>query len=159
MPKAPDPLAEYIVDQLRDWAPVTVRRLFGGSGIYNGPIMFGLIARETIYFRVDDDNRPDYVAAATGPFVHTARRRTGEAAPGPKPFQYQMPNGKIMEMAYYEVPPDVLEDPETLARWAAKAHRAALKIARDKAAKKAKTGAKAHAKPATAKPAAAKQKR
>ncbi|HEX4112387.1 MAG TPA: TfoX/Sxy family protein [Stellaceae bacterium] len=128
MAKASDPLADFVCDQLRDWAPVAARRLFGGWGIYNGPVMFGLIARDTIYFRVDDRNRPDYVAAATKPFVHTARRRGagGEIAAGPKPFTYQMPNGKIIEMAYYEVPPEILDDTEGLGQWAAKAQAAAL---------------------------------
>jgi DNA transformation protein and related proteins len=111
MPKAPDPLAEYIIDQLRDWAPVTARRLFGGWGVYRGPLMFGLIARDTLYFRVDAANRPDYEAAATGP----------------RPFTYTMSNGKTAAMAYYEVPPDVLEDVEALPQWAAKAEAAALR--------------------------------
>jgi|SRR5665213_2750816 len=112
---ATDPLAEFIRDQLRDWAPVTARRLFGGWGIYNGPVMFGLIARDTIYFRVDDRNRRDY-----------------EIAGGAKPFTYEMPSGKIIEMAYCEVPADTLDDPEALGQWAAAAHVAAL---RAKAAK------------------------
>jgi DNA transformation protein and related proteins len=117
MAKAPDPVAEFICDQLRDWVPVAARRLFGGWGIYNGPIMFGLISRDTIYFRTDDGNRQDFAAA------------------GMKPFRYTMPNGKAMEMAFSEVPADILEDTKTLAQWAAKAHAAALKVARGKAAK------------------------
>jgi DNA transformation protein len=110
MAKAPDPLAEFVCDQLRDWAPVTARRLFGGWGIYNGAVMFGLVARDTIYFRVDDRNRPDY-----------------EIGAGPKPFVYEMPNGKTIEMAYCEVPPEILDDTETLPQWAAKAQDAALR--------------------------------
>ena len=143
MPKAPNPLADFIVDQLRDWAPVTARRLFGGWGVYRGSVMFGLIARDTIYFRVDDRNRPDYEAAATKPFLHTARRRSagdGEIAAGPKPFTYAMPSGKTFEMAYYEVPADVLEDVEALPQWAAKAEAAAMraKASKVKAKKPAK---------------------
>lgn len=138
MPKAPDPLADYIVDQLRDWAPVAVRRLFGGWGIYRGPVMFGLIARDAIYFRVDETNRPDYEAAATRPFLHTARKRAGAAASGAKPFVYTMPNGKTIEMAYYEVPADILEDVEALGQWAAKAEAAAMRAKAGKAKAKSK---------------------
>jgi DNA transformation protein len=116
MAKPPDPLAEFICDQLRDWAPVTARRLFGGWGIYNGAVMFGLVARDTIYFRVDERNKPDYLEIA------------GQA----RPFTYQMPNGKPMEMAYYEVPAEILDDTEALPVWAAKAQAAAM---RAKAAK------------------------
>lgn len=128
MPEAPDPLADYIVDQLRDWGPVAVRRLFGGWGIYRGPVMFGLIARDAIYFRVDAQNKPDYQAAATQPFVHTARKRARVTADSAaKPFTYTMPNGKTIEMAYYEVPADILEDVEVLGQWAAKAEAAAIR--------------------------------
>ena len=136
MAKAPSPLAAYIVDQLQDWAPVTARRLFGGWGIYRGPVMFGLIARDTIYFRVDEVNKPDYQAAATAPFLHTARKRAGAKATGARPFTYTMPTGKTVEMAYYEVPADILEDVETLRDWATKAEAAAL---RAKAGKRAKS--------------------
>jgi DNA transformation protein and related proteins len=127
MVKAADPLGEYLVDQLRDWAPVAVRRLFGGWGIYRGSLMFGLIARDAVYFRVDEHNRPDYEEAAAQPFLHSARRRAGAAASAAKPFTYRMPNGKTVEMAYYEVPADILEDPEVLVQWAAKSEAAALR--------------------------------
>lgn len=137
MAKAADPLSEYLVDQLRDWAPVTVRRLFGGWGIYRGPIMFGLIARDAIYFRVDDHNRPDYEEAAAKPFLHTARRRTGAAPSAARPFTYAMPNGKTVEMAYYEVPADILEDGEALGQWASKAEAAALRVKAGKVKKAA----------------------
>jgi DNA transformation protein and related proteins len=118
MPKAPNPLAEFVRDQLRDWAPITARRLFGGWGIYNGPVMFGLIARDTIYFRTDDGNRRDYDAA------------------GMPPFRHAMPTGKVIDMAYSEVPAAVLEDVEEVMRWARKAHEAALRAARAKTATK-----------------------
>lgn len=118
MAKPPDPLAEFLCDQLRDWAPVTARRLFGGWGIYDGAVMFGLLARDAIYFRVDGMNRPQY-----------------EIAGGAKPFTYAMRNGKILEMAYCEVPAAILDDTEELARWADAARAAAL---RAKAAKPTK---------------------
>jgi DNA transformation protein and related proteins len=137
MVKAADPLGEYLVDQLRDWAPITVRRLFGGWGIYRGSLMFGLIARDAVYFRVDEHNRPDYEEAAAKPFLHTATRRAGATASAAKPFTYRMPNGKTVEMAYYEVPADILEDGEALGQWAAKAEAAAMRAKAGKAKRRA----------------------
>ena len=118
MAKPLDPLAEFVCDQLRDWAPVTARPLFGGWGIYDGPVIFGLIARDAIYFRVDERNRPDY-----------------EIAGGARPFTYEMSSGKTAEMAYCEVPAEILDDPEQFAGWAARARDAAIraKAARPKA--------------------------
>lgn len=120
-----DPLAEFVRDQLRDWAPVTARPLFGGWGVYDGAVMFGLIARDAIYFRVDGTNRPQY-----------------EIAGGAKPFIYEMPNGKIIEMAYCEVPAEILDDTEELARWAAQAKAAAFRAKSGKPKAKPKTMAK-----------------
>jgi DNA transformation protein len=117
MAKAPDPLVEYICDQLAGWSPVAARRLFGGWGFYRDGIMFGLTSRDTIYFRTDEGNRKDFETA------------------GMEPFRYRMPNGKTVDMAYHQVPPEVLEDGEELARWADKASHSARRAAQAKKAK------------------------
>ncbi len=48
-----------------------------------------------------------------------------------------MPNGKTVEMAYYEVPADILEDGEALGQWASKAEAAALRVKAGKVKKAA----------------------
>jgi DNA transformation protein len=143
MAKAPHPLAEFLSDQLRVWAPVTARRLFSGWGVYRGPTIFALILRDTIYFRVDETNRPDYVAASMPPFVHAARHRApadavaeARAGTGAPQFQYRTRDGKAIAMPYYEVPASILEDADALAGWAEKAHAAALRAARRKPARR-----------------------
>jgi DNA transformation protein len=60
--------------------------------------MFGLIADDVAFLKVDDSNREDYIQAGSSPF---------------KPYA-----DKPVSMSYYEVPPDVLERPEELMRWA-----------------------------------------
>ncbi len=94
---------EYVIDQLRSFGPVMSRRMFGGAGIYHQGLFFGLISDDTLYFKVSDGNRKDYIDAGMSPF---------------KPFG-------SYAMGYYEVPADVLEDPEELALWARKAFDAA----------------------------------
>ena len=93
---------DFVLDQLgRVVPPVRSRAMFGGVGLYAGDLFFGLIARDILYFKVDDSNRPDYVARGLGPFL---------------------PYGDEREtMQYYEVPPEVLEDLEQLRPWAEKA--------------------------------------
>ena len=90
-----------MIDQLRRIVPhVRARPMFGGFGIYAGELFFALIANDMLYFKVDDSNRPDF-----------AKR-------GMKPFQ---PYGEGSEgMKYYEVPADLLDDPEALRPWAQK---------------------------------------
>jgi DNA transformation protein and related proteins len=134
MAKAPHPLIEYICDQLAAWSPVVARRLFGGWGLYRDGIMFGLIGRETVYFRTDDRNRGDFEAE------------------GMEPFRYRMPNGKTIDLAYHRLPADALEDGEELGRWADTAFAAAQSAAN---AKKPRTKAKAAASDRPGRPAKA----
>ncbi len=103
-----DDFLEYVVEQLALLGHVTVRKMFGGAGLYCDGKMFGLVADDVPYLKVDDSNRDDFVKAGSGPFV---------------PFP-----DKAVAMSYYEIPADVLEDPAVLAQWA----RRSLDIARKK---------------------------
>jgi DNA transformation protein len=98
----------YVIDQLASFARVTSRRMFGGAGLYADGVFFGLIADDTLFFKVDDSNRIDY----------TTR--------GCKPFQPFADEPDAYSMSYFEVPADVLEDPDELTLWARKAFAAAL---------------------------------
>jgi DNA transformation protein len=96
---------DYVVDQLGCLGPVTAKRMFGGVGLYQDGLFFGLIAGDVVYFKVDDENRRDYEAAASKPF-----QPYGDAS---------------YSMGYYEVPVDVLEDSDRLRLWAGRAVAAA----------------------------------
>jgi DNA transformation protein len=89
---------EYIRDQLREWGQISVRRMFGGAGLYRDGKMFGLVADDVIYLKVDDTNREKYEAAGSGPL---------------KPFKDQN-----TVLSFYEVPPDIFESPVELIEWA-----------------------------------------
>jgi DNA transformation protein len=121
MDKEPE-FIRYLRDQLRQWAPIEVKRMFGGHGVYRDGTMFALIQAETLYLRSDNQTQPDFAAAGMGPFRY---RR----------------NGKLVALDYHQVPPDALEESELLARWAGRAYDAALRRAaiRAQAAKQTKT--------------------
>ena len=96
----------FIIDQLSRAVPsIRARSMFGGVGIYAGDLFFALIDDDTLYLKVDDSNRPDFEARGLRPF-----RPYGETGE---------------EMQYYEVPSDLLEDPESLRPWAEKSIAAA----------------------------------
>jgi len=78
--------------------------MFGGAGLYRQGIMFGLIADDKAYLRVDDSNRKSFEDAGSEPFH---------------------PYGKKVTMPYYEVPIEVLEDQRDFCAWAEKALAAA----------------------------------
>jgi len=98
----------FILDQLsRVASRVRARAMFGGVGIYAGDLFFALIADDTLYFKVDDTNRPDFEQRGMKPF-----QPYGEGSEGRK---------------YYQVPADFLDDPEALRPWAEKSIAVAAK--------------------------------
>ncbi len=48
-----DDFLNYVVDQLSHWGSVSVRRMFGGAGLYRERRMFGLIADDVVYLKVE----------------------------------------------------------------------------------------------------------
>lgn len=84
--------------------PVTARAMFGGYGLYLEGAFFGVIDEGRLYFRTDDDSRPDYVDR-------------GMTALQPK----HRPRGPKTVDRNFEVPPDVMADASTLRSWALRA--------------------------------------
>ena len=101
MPVSPSYRA-FVLDQLgRVAEDIRARAMFGGVGIYAGGLFFALIDDDILYLKVDDSNRPDFVAAGMSPFM---------------PFGA---GGEVMQ--YYELPADLLEGGEELGVWVGKA--------------------------------------
>ena len=63
-----DEFLDYIVDQLSMLGRVTIRRMFGGAGLYCEGRMFAVVADDVAYLKVDDSNRDDFVQAGSAPF-------------------------------------------------------------------------------------------
>ncbi len=113
--------AEFIRDLFSSFRPVTVRRMFGGAGIYADSVMFALIADDVIYLKSGESNEADF---------------TAEDLP---PFTYQAGNGKRAIMSYRRMPDRLYDDPDELAQWASRALAAALSksVSRQKTVKRA----------------------
>ncbi len=95
-----DEFVEYVVEQLSSWGEVTIRRMFGGAGLYREGAMFVVLADDVAYLKVDDSNRDDFLRAGSAPF---------------EPYPDKI---KTTIRTYYEIPADVLENRDELARWA-----------------------------------------
>jgi len=74
--------------------------MFGGYGLYRGPIFFGILFKDRLYFKTDPASLPPYIER------------------GMKPFR---PNAEQTLKRYYEVPADLIEDPDQLVLWARRA--------------------------------------
>jgi DNA transformation protein and related proteins len=112
---------EYLKDCLSVVGPVTVKRMFGGAGVYADGVMFGLVANDVLYFKADSRNENDYIAEELEPFTYDGKN-------------------KPIKMSYWQVPERVFDDPDEMTVWA----EAALGAARRAAVKKkpAKTAKK-----------------
>lgn len=116
--KPPDPfVAETLarLDGMSDTAEVRCRAMFGGYGIYLGATFFGIGHRGRLFFRVDDRTRPEYQRL------------------GGKPFR---PSAKVTMQAYFEVPAEVLDDPDELCAWAQESAALAAALAQARGRKK-----------------------
>jgi DNA transformation protein len=99
--KVTDAFRAFVLDQLEELGDVTPKPMFGGVGLYCRGVFFGIIARDVLYLKVGDANRPDYIGAGMKPF---------------KPYP-----DRSGTMQYYAVPVDVLESSIELAEWARRA--------------------------------------
>jgi len=93
-----DEYIQFVLDQLSSLGGVTARRMFGGAGLFRDGTMFGLVADDVAYLKVDDSNRNMYEAAGAKRF---------------RPYP-----DKPETMSYYDVPAEVLESRDTFAEWA-----------------------------------------
>ena len=119
-----DSYRSFVLEQLGRAAPrIRDKSMFGGVGIYSGDHFFALIDNDTLFFKVGDANRADFIAARMKPW---------------SPFE----TGKPMT-GYYELPADLLEDPDAMRPWVDKAIAVAARKKTAKPAKRAKPATKA----------------
>ena len=79
-----DEFVEFVIDLLSAWDEVSVRRMFGGAGLYCQGAMFGLIADDVAYLKADDSNRNDFLQAGSQRF-HGLRPAGMEGSAGDDP--------------------------------------------------------------------------
>ena len=97
----------FVLDQFEELGGVQIRPMFGAIGLYHDGLFFGIVAGDVLYLKVDDQTRPDYIAARMPPF---------------KPYEH-----RAGTMQYYAVPAAILESPLELAAWARRAIEAAAR--------------------------------
>ena len=114
---ASDGFAEFLREQLAPLGRVTMRRMFGKTGVFCDGAMFAMVTEDTLYFRVDDQNRMTFAEAASFP-----------------PLSYEK-KGRTIDLSFWRVPERLFDQPDELVTWA----RAALAAARRVAANRERT--------------------
>ena len=97
---------EFVIEQMSFIGGLRVRAMFGGYGVYRDDCIFAIIIDDRLYFKVDPTTRREFEAKGLSPFTYVAR-------------------GKSVTMQYFEAPPEVFEEPETMRSWVQKAYGAA----------------------------------
>lgn len=99
--------SDFIVELFAPFGRVTIRRMFGGAGLFCEGLMFGLVFDGAIFLRVDDASIPDFVREGSVPFVYTRAKSRGRIG--------------RHSLSYWRLPERLYDDPEELVSWARRA--------------------------------------
>jgi DNA transformation protein len=101
-------------DDIRDLfsglGPVSVRRMFGGKGIYFDGVIIAVELRDELMLKGDATLAPELEAAGCLRWTYVGSR-----------------HGKQVSMPYWTVPEAALDDPDEMAVWARKSYEAGLR--------------------------------
>jgi DNA transformation protein len=120
---ASDSFAEFLKEQLAPLGRVTMRRMFGKTGVFCDGLMLGMVTDNTLYFRVDDCNRAVFQEAASFP-----------------PLNYRK-KGSTIDLSFWRAPERLFDEPDELVTWGRIALAAAGRVAakRERAAPRRKS--------------------
>ncbi|MBP1851055.1 TfoX/Sxy family protein [Rhizobium halophytocola] len=106
-----------IEEMFSSLGPVTIKRMFGGKGIYHHGVIIAIELRGDMMFKADANTGPQFAEAGASQWVY---QRQGKAP---------------VSMPYWSVPEDAYDDPDDMARWVRLAVEAGLRADKDKPAK------------------------
>jgi len=108
---ASDSFAEFLGEQLAPLGHVTMRRMFGKTGVFCDGLMLGMVTDNMLYFRVDDGNRDAFKEAEVTP-----------------PLNYRK-QGLAIDLSFWRAPERLFDEPDELVSWARMALGAARRVA------------------------------
>ncbi len=108
---ASDDFTEFLREQLMPLGRVTMRRMFGKTGVFCDGVMLGMVSENILFVRVDDQNRAGFKEAESSP-----------------PLNYEK-QGCTIDLSFWRVPERVMDEPDELVAWARAALAAAHRVA------------------------------
>ena len=99
---------DHLKDLFSPFGDISIRKMFGGAGIYCDGRIFAIADDDDVWLKVDDVSREEFEAA------------------GLKPFEVEM-QGKKGTMSYYKPPDDIYDDEDALRHWTGLALGAAMR--------------------------------
>ena len=98
---------EFIRELFAQFRPVTVKRMFGGAGVFVEGLAFAVVFDGVIYLRVDEASIADFEREGSKPFVYPLAKIPGRAGRPSRNF--------------WRLPERLYDDPDELAVWAGRA--------------------------------------
>ena len=108
---ASDSFAEFLREQLAPLGRITLRRMFGKSGVFCDGVMLGMVTDNMLYLRVDEHNRETFKEAAAHPPLNYAK------------------GGNTIDLSFWRAPERLFDEPDELVAWAQAALAAARRVA------------------------------
>ena len=112
---ASDSFAEFLREQLAPLGRITVRLMFGKTGVFCDGLMFAMVTDDTLYFRVDEDNREAFKEAEAFPPLNYGKK------------------GRTIDLAFWRAPERLLDEPDEFFAWSRLALAAASRVAAKRA--------------------------
>ncbi|MEE9327761.1 MAG: TfoX/Sxy family protein [Cocleimonas sp.] len=105
---------EYIKDLLSGFTDLRTKKYFGGVAFRSDQLgvdtQFAVVLNDVLYFVVDDNSRPNYIAK------------------GMQPFRYDKKSGTVEVKKWYAAPEDLFDDAELMQEWAEEALSVAVRL-------------------------------
>ena len=112
---ASETFAEFLREHLAPLGRVTMRRMFGKTGVFCDGVMLGMVTDNTLYVRVDEQNREAFKEAASSPPLNYAKK------------------GETIDLSFWRAPERLFDEPDELVAWAELALGAARRVAAKRA--------------------------
>ncbi len=108
---ASETFADFLREQLAPLGHISLRRMFGKTGVFCDGVMLGMVTENTLYFRVDEQNRATFREAEAFPPLNYAKK------------------GQTIDLAFWRAPERLFDEPDELVAWAKAALAAAHRVA------------------------------
>lgn len=111
---------DHIKDLFSRFGDISIRRMFGGAGVYCDGDFFAIIIDDMLYLKADEESRSEFIAADR------------------EPFSYETKEGVLTSTTYYAAPEEIFDDEDALNHWAGLALAAARRAKKPRKRKKKK---------------------
>lgn len=103
---------DAIEEMFEGLGPITIKRMFGGKGIYFEGTIVALEVGGDVLLKADADSSPAFVDAGSSQWTYDGK-------------------GKPVKMPYWSIPEEAFDDPDEMALWVRLAYEASLRSRKD----------------------------